>query len=154
VHLINRNADAAGYTLQASEAIRPDVGVGLEYTRIEEGSSTVDLAWAGVSKRLGRRASPQIWAFTGVRYLQGEDGFREFSDLAAQIGLALSAAASPGLRVAASAGFSFFENTLTELEIGIWQDLGRSLMLGAGYKTYLSGDESVGGPTISLVWRR
>jgi len=154
-HFIIRHADTTAYTLQLRQGIRPGLDASLDYTRIEEGGAIVELAGAQVAKRFGRGMRPEVQGFGGVRYLTGTStDSREFEELAAQAGLVAKLPLSGRVAVRSSAAFSFFERTLQEFEASVAYRISQDLSVDAGYKAYRAGSRSIGGPTLSMVWRR
>lgn len=154
-HFITHNADATGVTILLAEGIRPDLGASLEFTRITEEGDRVELAAARLSKLLMERDQAQLWTFGGARYVRGNSPLLgDFDALAASVGLSTSVLLAPEIRLDAGAGFSFFKNTLTEASLAVSRKVTPEVLVSAGYKQYRTGGEMIGGPTVSITWRR
>lgn len=154
-HLNGDRHNATAYSLLFSEGIKRDLGANLELTRIYDDAFRITLIAARVNKLLTDQEKSQVWVFGGARYIRGEHDFlRDFDAVAPLAGVSATVALAPALRLDASAGVSCFDNTLTEYQAAVSREITPDVLISAGYKVYRAGGDSLGGPTLSVTWRR
>jgi hypothetical protein len=154
-HFSGDRIDATSYSLLFSEGIKRDLGATLELTRIDDDAFRITLIAARVNKLLTDQEKSQVWVFGGARYIRGEHDFlRGYDAVAPLAGVSATVALAPALRLDASAGLSFFDKTLAEYQAAVSREITPDVLISAGYKTYRAGGDSLGGPTLSVTWRR